>query len=273
MCTDSQSPYPSSKIHPLSSHSSLSIPLSLIKDSPSPLPFLSLNTPIPHQRFSIFYHIIIFPSYHINILICNHSVRWPWGVSWLGLLQWTGKSPTRTPDLLHTSCVIHGSPLLLNFILHYHILFTLLHSIFYSIILSSPFSQHSLLVALPSLLSHLPYSSSYSYPPSFPSSSFNFLAFLSIFLIPILFISILFAFPSSFPSSLPSQSIRSAVSERRGIYWSRSRGGLWRKGDTSGMHQVSIHHLLKPITHLLHFYFPYLLFSSSNFHVYCLLKS
>lgn len=30
-------------------------------------------------------------------------------------------------------------------------------------------------------------------------------------------------------------SLRSAVCEGRGIYWSRSRGGLWRKGDTSGM--------------------------------------
>lgn len=33
------------------------------------------------------------------------------------------------------------------------------------------------------------------------------------------------------------QSIRTAVSERRGVYWSRSRGGLWKKGETSGMHQ------------------------------------
>ena len=32
-------------------------------------------------------------------------------------------------------------------------------------------------------------------------------------------------------------SLRAAVVEKRGIYWSRSRGGLWRKGDTSGMHQ------------------------------------
>lgn len=32
-------------------------------------------------------------------------------------------------------------------------------------------------------------------------------------------------------------SVRAAVIEGRGIYWSRSRGGLWRKGDTSGMHQ------------------------------------
>jgi len=33
------------------------------------------------------------------------------------------------------------------------------------------------------------------------------------------------------------ESIRVAVSEARGVYWSRSRGGLWRKGETSGMHQ------------------------------------
>ena len=33
------------------------------------------------------------------------------------------------------------------------------------------------------------------------------------------------------------QSIRTAVSERRGVYWSRSRGGLWKKGETSGMFQ------------------------------------
>jgi phosphoribosyl-ATP pyrophosphohydrolase/phosphoribosyl-AMP cyclohydrolase/histidinol dehydrogenase len=32
-------------------------------------------------------------------------------------------------------------------------------------------------------------------------------------------------------------SICAAVYEKRGIYWSRSRGGLWRKGDSSGMHQ------------------------------------
>ena len=32
-------------------------------------------------------------------------------------------------------------------------------------------------------------------------------------------------------------SIRAAICEGKGIYWSRSRGGLWRKGDTSGMHQ------------------------------------
>ena len=34
------------------------------------------------------------------------------------------------------------------------------------------------------------------------------------------------------------QSIRTALSERKGVYWSRSRGGLWRKGDSSGMHQT-----------------------------------
>ena len=33
------------------------------------------------------------------------------------------------------------------------------------------------------------------------------------------------------------QSIKTAFSERKGVYWSRSRGGLWRKGDSSGMHQ------------------------------------
>lgn len=32
-------------------------------------------------------------------------------------------------------------------------------------------------------------------------------------------------------------SVRQALSEKRGIYWSRSRGGFWRKGDTSGMYQ------------------------------------
>ena len=30
------------------------------------------------------------------------------------------------------------------------------------------------------------------------------------------------------------ESIRAAVAERRGIYWSRSRGSLWRKGESSG---------------------------------------
>ena len=34
------------------------------------------------------------------------------------------------------------------------------------------------------------------------------------------------------------QSIKTAFSERKGVYWSRSRGGLWRKGDSSGMHQT-----------------------------------
>ncbi|MCU0304748.1 MAG: phosphoribosyl-ATP diphosphatase [Thermoanaerobaculales bacterium] len=29
-------------------------------------------------------------------------------------------------------------------------------------------------------------------------------------------------------------SLAAAVAERRGVYWSRSRGGLWRKGETSG---------------------------------------
>jgi phosphoribosyl-ATP pyrophosphohydrolase/phosphoribosyl-AMP cyclohydrolase/histidinol dehydrogenase len=33
------------------------------------------------------------------------------------------------------------------------------------------------------------------------------------------------------------ESIQAAILEEKGIYWSRSRGGLWRKGDTSGMHQ------------------------------------
>lgn len=38
-------------------------------------------------------------------------------------------------------------------------------------------------------------------------------------------------------------SICAAVQEKKGIYWSRSRGGLWRKGDSSGMHQelLAIH--------------------------------
>ncbi|MCL4221823.1 MAG: phosphoribosyl-ATP diphosphatase [Phycisphaerales bacterium] len=30
------------------------------------------------------------------------------------------------------------------------------------------------------------------------------------------------------------ESVRTAIEERRGIYWSRSRGGLWRKGEESG---------------------------------------
>lgn len=33
------------------------------------------------------------------------------------------------------------------------------------------------------------------------------------------------------------ESLEAAVSERRGIYWSRSRGELWRKGETSGATQ------------------------------------
>lgn len=33
------------------------------------------------------------------------------------------------------------------------------------------------------------------------------------------------------------ESIRIAVQEHRGVYWSRSRSSLWRKGDTSGMSQ------------------------------------
>lgn len=33
------------------------------------------------------------------------------------------------------------------------------------------------------------------------------------------------------------ESIRVAFAEKRGVYWSRSRASLWRKGDTSGMHQ------------------------------------
>ncbi|MCB9680100.1 MAG: phosphoribosyl-ATP diphosphatase [Alphaproteobacteria bacterium] len=31
-----------------------------------------------------------------------------------------------------------------------------------------------------------------------------------------------------------AESVRAAVDEGRGVYWSRSRGGLWRKGETSG---------------------------------------
>ena len=34
-----------------------------------------------------------------------------------------------------------------------------------------------------------------------------------------------------------AESLAAAVAERRGIYWSRSRGGLWRKGETSGATQ------------------------------------
>ena len=32
--------------------------------------------------------------------------------------------------------------------------------------------------------------------------------------------------------------MRASVTSGRGVYWSRSRGGLWRKGDTSGAWQV-----------------------------------
>lgn len=34
------------------------------------------------------------------------------------------------------------------------------------------------------------------------------------------------------------ESVRTAIFEGKGIYWSRSRKGLWRKGDTSGHHQT-----------------------------------
>ncbi|CAB1119789.1 unnamed protein product [Ectocarpus sp. CCAP 1310/34] len=34
-----------------------------------------------------------------------------------------------------------------------------------------------------------------------------------------------------------SSSIRASIESGRGVYWSRSRGGLWRKGDTSGAWQ------------------------------------
>mmetsp|Transcript_5252 Transcript_5252/g.8507 ORF Transcript_5252/g.8507 Transcript_5252/m.8507 type:complete len:237 (+) Transcript_5252:937-1647(+) len=37
------------------------------------------------------------------------------------------------------------------------------------------------------------------------------------------------------------ESIRAAFLERKGIYWSRSRDSLWRKGDTSGMFQELLH--------------------------------
>lgn len=37
-----------------------------------------------------------------------------------------------------------------------------------------------------------------------------------------------------------AESLRAAVEERRGIYWSRSRGALWRKGETSGAAQELI---------------------------------
>ena len=35
-----------------------------------------------------------------------------------------------------------------------------------------------------------------------------------------------------------AQSIRQAFLEKKGIYWSRSRNQIWRKGDTSGMGQI-----------------------------------
>src|SRR6185436_6996869 len=31
-----------------------------------------------------------------------------------------------------------------------------------------------------------------------------------------------------------AESLRAALAERRGVYWSRSRRSLWRKGETSG---------------------------------------
>jgi len=37
-----------------------------------------------------------------------------------------------------------------------------------------------------------------------------------------------------------AESLGAAIDERRGIYWSRSRGGLWRKGETSGAVQELI---------------------------------
>lgn len=37
-----------------------------------------------------------------------------------------------------------------------------------------------------------------------------------------------------------AESIRAAVAEGRGVYWSRSRGGLWRKGESSGMVQTLV---------------------------------
>lgn len=37
------------------------------------------------------------------------------------------------------------------------------------------------------------------------------------------------------------ESVRAALEEQRGVYWSRSRGGLWRKGDESG----NIQHLVR----------------------------
>ncbi|KAA0153210.1 hypothetical protein FNF29_03398 [Cafeteria roenbergensis] len=37
-----------------------------------------------------------------------------------------------------------------------------------------------------------------------------------------------------------AESIAAAVAEGRGVYWSRSRGGLWRKGESSGMIQTLV---------------------------------
>lgn len=34
-----------------------------------------------------------------------------------------------------------------------------------------------------------------------------------------------------------AESIRRSLTEQRAVYWSRSRGELWRKGDTSGAQQ------------------------------------
>jgi phosphoribosyl-ATP pyrophosphohydrolase len=34
-----------------------------------------------------------------------------------------------------------------------------------------------------------------------------------------------------------AQSLRIALCDKRGVYWSRSRGGLWKKGESSGMYQ------------------------------------
>ena len=42
-----------------------------------------------------------------------------------------------------------------------------------------------------------------------------------------------------FCSYSSAASIEAAIDSGRGVYYSRSRGGLWRKGDTSGAIQVS----------------------------------